>query len=108
MKRWTVLLLTILIISLLVPINMNVHAASGSLSVSAGSQSVTVGNTVKVTVTYSGGNNQIASIWSNISYNANAFSYVETEYSGTDGSSASGQAGVVGALFEMPASGVLA
>lgn len=105
MKRWTVLLLTVLIISLLIPVN--VTAASGSLSVSADSKSITVGNTVKVTITYNGGDNQIASIWSNISYNASAFNYVESNYSGTDGTSTSGGSGVVKAIFEMPASGVL-
>ncbi len=95
------------VIASLLLASIPVCAASGSLSVSGSTQSVTVGSTVTVTIQYNGNKNEIASILSRITYNAKAFNYDTASFKGTDGASANGSAGVIIGMFEMPASGVL-
>ena len=90
MKRVISLLAVLLLLgSLLVP---SVSAA-GSLSVSASATTVTVGTTVTVTLKYSGGGASIGGVIGSLKYNTAIFTYVSC--SGTDGLSASGNAGVV-------------
>lgn len=67
-----------------------VAAASGSLSAKIGAETVTVGNTVTLTLTYNGGGAPIASIDARVSYNAGAF-----QYQSASGASASGGSGVI-------------
>ncbi len=90
MKRIISLLaVLLLLVGLLVP---SVSAA-GSLSASASASKVTVGKTVTVTLKYSGGGATIGGVIGSLKYNTAIFTYVSC--SGTDGLSASGNAGVV-------------
>ena len=65
-------------------------AAAGTLEVKASVTSVVVGNSVKLTLTYSGGNVPIASIDAGLKYNNAAFEYVSCT-----GGNAYGGAGVL-------------
>ncbi len=88
MKKACSLLLTIcLLIGLLGTLPV---AAAGSLAASASATSVTIGNSVTITLKYSGGGAPIASIDAQVSYNADAFKYTSCA-----GASANGGAGVV-------------
>ena len=105
MKKTILSLLLCVVVLLSLCPNSLVYAANGTLSATTTSKSVTIGQTVTITLKYNGNKNKIAAIYSTISYNATAFSYQSSN--GTEGTSASGNAGVVRALFEMPSSGVL-
>ena len=89
MKKLLSLVLTaaILLVSLS---GLTAYAAIGSLTVSASASTVTVGDSVTVTLAYSGGGAKIASIEPQISYNAKAFQYVSCA-----GATGNGGAGVV-------------
>lgn len=65
-------------------------AATGSLSASSSGSSITIGNTVTVTLKYDGGGAKIGSIDAHLSYNAKTFEFVSC-----DGITANGGAGVV-------------
>lgn len=71
-------------------------SADGTLSVTAGSASVTVDKTVTVTVTYNGGNQPIGAIVGTLKYDTNVFSYVSFSGSGVE---VNGGAGVVKYLY---------
>lgn len=68
-----------------------VLAATGSLTASANSTNVTVGNSVTITLKYDGGGANIGSIDAQLNYNASAFEYV----SASNDISAHGGAGIV-------------
>lgn len=78
-------LLTVMLFSSALPVS----AATGSVAVSANSTSVTVGQTVKVTVKYSAGVN-LGSLDATLTYDASIMEYVSA-----DGVSANGNAGTV-------------
>ena len=89
MKKSICLLLTVLV--LLVSFGgLTAHAATGTLTASASATNVTIGNTVTITLKYSGGNAKIGSIDAQLSYNAEAFEFVSA-----GGVTANGGAGVV-------------
>ena len=96
MKKKCCLLFAILL--LLVSFSgLSVHAAAGSLSATASTNSVTIGSTVKVTLKYDAGGAKIASIDAQLSYNAKAFEFVSC-----DGLSANGGAGIVRMSYYAP------
>lgn len=90
MKKFLSLLLTLLMV-LTCFSGLTAMAATGSLSASASNTGVTVGNSVTITLKYSGGGANIASFDAQLSYNASAFEYV----SAGNEVSAHGGAGIV-------------
>lgn len=73
-KLTAVLLSVLLVVLLLCP--MTAQAAEGSLTASANASSVTVGQSVTVTLKYNGGGAGIGAIDAEFRYNASAFEYV--------------------------------
>ncbi len=90
MKKSLCLLLTLLMLFTAFG-GLTASAATGSLSAAASASSVTVGSTVTVTLTYSGGDANIASLDATVQYNAAAFEYVSC----TGDATANGGAGVL-------------
>ncbi len=92
MKKLLCLFLTLLLLFTACS-GLTVHA-DGSLSANASAGSVTVGNSVTVTLAYNGGGAPIGALTTQLQYNAAAFEYVSCS-----GASASGGAGVVKAIY---------
>lgn len=105
MKKTLTLALCSIVLFCVLTGNLIASAASGSLTLSANASSVTIGNSVTITVTYSGDNHEIASILSVINYDAKILNLESSN--GPDGASIHGNAGVIRAIFEMPATGKL-
>lgn len=94
-KTFCLLLTVVMLLSSLFA--LPVHAAGGSLSASANASTVTIGDTVTLTLSYSGGGAKIAAVEPRINYNAKAFEYVSCT-----GAAANGGAGIVRISYYAP------
>lgn len=90
MKKKLCLLLAVLTL-LMCFSGLTVHAATGTLTATESTKSVTVGSTVKITLQYNGNGAKIASLDAQLSYNSKAFEYVSCSNTVT----ANGGAGIV-------------
>ncbi len=97
MKKIWCVLLCLLLLAATVPMAVS---AAGSLKGSASAGSVTVGSSVTVTFTYSGGGKTVGAIGANLKYDAATFQYVSC--SGTNGVSGNGGSGIVRLMFYVP------
>ncbi len=87
-KRFCLFLTLLMLFSTLS--GLTAHAATGSLTASTSATSVTIGNSVTVTLKYDGGGATIGSLDAQFRYNAKSFEYLSCA-----GATANGNAGVV-------------